>query len=909
MPRTAHYVVSTHWDREWYEPLQGFRMRLVSMLDEVFDTLERDPAFKIFTMDGQYIPIADYLEVRPEKLDAVRRYVKEGRLKVGPWYVLPDEWLVSGESIIRNIQLGMRLSEELGAPPSKAGFACDLFGHISQLPQLFQQLGIPFAYIWRGTTERDHHGHFLWQSPDGTSVPAYRFGKVGYCSWAFDVRDAQKPDEKFDPEAAVQKVVDFVLAEAKRSPLGPILCFDGGDHLEIEPAISAVLARANEKLAGHDIRIVHSSLDAYQAEVLKEAGRIGKRLTGELRESGREWKSDEQWLIPGVYSSRIHLKQRNAQCEDELTLWSEPFSAFASRAFKAHGSAAGSFEYPTGFLRVAWKHLLDNHPHDSICGCSPDQVHQDMIYRFDQSYGISSRLTHHALRAITLNTSAKPSADGSIKLGIFNPTAEDLDAPIDIDVPLPISWAKKFQEFFGFEEKFAFRLRDAAGNEIPYQLVSQRRDRMRPRRPRRKFPQADPRHVVGVTAKVKVPAAGYTTLFAEPAEPPARYLGSMATSHRAIENANLRVAVNSNGTIDLTVKKTGKTFAQQLTFEQRADIGDGWYHGVAVNDQVFTSAAGSADVALVADGMYKATLRITLTMHVPDSFDFKNMMRSDRLVPLKIVSDVTLRQAGESVEVTTTVQNTVLDHRLRVLFPTEFTSETYFSDSAFDVVERKVPLAADNASRKELDVETRPHVTWSAIGDDRGGFAVVTRGLPEIAVTDTPQRTMALTLLRAFRRAVLANDNMGGQIQGTHVFRYDLRPYAGETPRASLFRQGQRILWPVRQVDLLPVEQAEAGSGDGGDGGTLPPEQSFLRVDGDVVVTSVQQHDNGGLLVRLFNPTDGPVVARIASPGTWSAVRALALDSRDDTISKPKLAAGRAELTLPANRIATLLLS
>src|SRR6266700_1717143 len=106
--RTVHYVASTHWDREWYEPFQGYRMRLVSMLDEVFDTLERDPAFKSFVMDGQYIPIQDYLEVRPARAQCVREFVRNGRLKLGPWYVLPDEWLVSGESLVRNLQMGIR---------------------------------------------------------------------------------------------------------------------------------------------------------------------------------------------------------------------------------------------------------------------------------------------------------------------------------------------------------------------------------------------------------------------------------------------------------------------------------------------------------------------------------------------------------------------------------------------------------------------------------------------------------------------------------------------------------------------------------------------------------------------------------------------------------------------------------
>ena len=85
MQRVAHYIASTHWDREWYEPLQGFRMRLVSMLDEVFATLDRDPNFKVFTMDGQTIPIFDYLEIRPEMKEKIANYARQGRLKIGPW--------------------------------------------------------------------------------------------------------------------------------------------------------------------------------------------------------------------------------------------------------------------------------------------------------------------------------------------------------------------------------------------------------------------------------------------------------------------------------------------------------------------------------------------------------------------------------------------------------------------------------------------------------------------------------------------------------------------------------------------------------------------------------------------------------------------------------------------------------
>ena len=155
-------------------------MRLVSLLDEVLDTLARDPAFKIFTMDGQFIPVSDFLEIRPEKKETLQLFAREGRFKAGPWYVLPDEWLVSGESLIRNIQLGMKLADELGGGTSRAGFACDLFGHVSQMPQLLVQLGIPFAYIWRGTYEKEHKGHLLWESPDAAKRQSLKSSDCGY---------------------------------------------------------------------------------------------------------------------------------------------------------------------------------------------------------------------------------------------------------------------------------------------------------------------------------------------------------------------------------------------------------------------------------------------------------------------------------------------------------------------------------------------------------------------------------------------------------------------------------------------------------------------------------------------------------------------------------------------------------
>ena len=895
MPRTAHYVSSTHWDREWYEPFQDFRMRLVSLLDEVFETLEKNPAFKTFVMDGQVIPVFDYLEIRPEKAGTIRRFVSEGRFRLRPWYVLPDEWLVSGESLIRNLKMGIELAEEMGAPSSRAGFACDMFGHISQLPQIFCQMNITGALVWRGIHEKEHGGQLNWKSPDGTVIPVYRFGKTGYCTYAIEVRKSRDIDIPFVFEEAVERLTAFVLEEAKRTPSGPIMLFDGGDHLEIEPATSAMLARANEQLVKQNIRIIHSDLDAYLADLTDSRDKIEKTVIGELRETGRDPEcDDEHWLIPGILSSRIHLKQRNAACEDELCLWAEPFSSFAAEL--------GS-EYPSGYLRTAWKHLLENQPHDNICGCSVDQVHQDMIYRFDQSMGISSRLTTGALRTIALASAPKERPENSLVLTVFNATAENINEPVDLDIPLPFDWPNRFHEFFGYEDKFSFRLRNADGEEIPYQLTGQCCDSMGFRCLRKMFPIEDRRHVISVTAELSIPTFGYTTLIVEPVDGPVRYQGSMAVSHRSIENEFLHVQAETNGTITITDKRTRKRLEQLLTFEERADIGDDWFHGIAVNDCIYTSAASNADVALVTDGFGKATMRISLTMNVPKSFDFASMVRSESTESMRIVSDITLRRGACRVEVKTTIENTVLDHRIRVLFPTNHEGSFYLCDSSFDVIERPLALAEDNSIRRELVVETRPQVTWTAFGDGKSGLAVVSRGLPESAVRDTGDRPIALTLLRGFRRAHLDNDNPGGQVQGKHTFRYFIVPFAEEVPVGKLFLFGQRVNIPVRSIDLLPVELDDSTSA-----GQLPRIHSFLSVDGKAVVTSVQRQD-GKLAVRLFNPhgTTGEVTLRI--PGGSSGARCITLDGRDDTKTTVVSSSnGVTELLVPPKRIATVLI-
>jgi alpha-mannosidase len=347
-------VPHTHWDREWYLPFEQFRLRLGAVVDGVLDTLENDPSFTSFTLDGQAIVLEDYVEVRPENEDRLRALLTAGRLEVGPSYVLPDEILVGGESLVRNLLLGRRVSRRFGVEPSAAGYLPDSFGHPAQLPQILAGFGIRTFLFSRGMgDEIDDVGVvFRWRSGPEEVVavqllPAY--GNFAHVTWENDA--AQR----------VQGIVDRFGELVRRSGEDEIVLANGSDHLPIEPELPEIL-RQLERTFGTGFRIGrydehepgHAGLPAHEGEL------AGSRLQNALR---------------GVNSARVYLKQANERVETRLLSIE---TGAALRTLREHAP------YPAPDLRLAWRDLLRNHPHDSICGCSCDEVHRDMLVRYEQ---------------------------------------------------------------------------------------------------------------------------------------------------------------------------------------------------------------------------------------------------------------------------------------------------------------------------------------------------------------------------------------------------------------------------------------------------------------------------------------------------------------------------------------------
>jgi alpha-mannosidase len=351
-PSDFDYLVvpHTHWDREWYLPFEVFRLRLGAVVDQILDVLEGDPTFRSFTLDGQAILLEDYTEVRPENEGRLRALLASGRLEAGPWYVLPDEILVGGESLVRNLLLGRRVCRRFGTEPSAAGYEPDSFGHPAQLPQILAGFGLRTFLFSRGMGDQiDDVGVVFRWGAAGSEVVACQF-LPHYDNFA-------RLTTATDAAERVERIVERFGELLESARCHTVVLANGSDHLPVQPQLPELCAELGSSFRigrFSDFAPTEEGLPGYEGEL------VGSRLQNILR---------------GVNSSRVYLKQANERAERRL-LAAETVAAL--RTLRA-GDA-----FPHADVRLAWRDLLRNHPHDSICGCSCDEVHRDMLVRYEQ---------------------------------------------------------------------------------------------------------------------------------------------------------------------------------------------------------------------------------------------------------------------------------------------------------------------------------------------------------------------------------------------------------------------------------------------------------------------------------------------------------------------------------------------
>ena len=835
----VHLISHTHWDREWYLTREQFRLRLVDLVDRVLEMLRADNGYAYFHLDGQTIVLEDYLEIHPENADEIRALVRDGRLLVGPWYVMPDEFLVSGESLVRNLAIGHRIARAFGGS-MPVGYLPDLFGHVGQMPQILQQFGLDNAILWRGFG--GPQAEYWWEAPDGSRVLMMHLPGEGYCN---ATRIALVPD------LMVERTEAVIAREAARTKYGVVLLMNGVDHIEPQATIPALVAALRER--SHQIS--HSTLPAYVDAVRQGASADGASLDvirGELR-SGEQYAP----LLPGVLSARTYLKIANARVQNALERWAEPLSTWAWMLGE---------RYPAAALQYGWKLLLQNHPHDSICGCSIDEVHVENMSRFARAGQVADDLAERAATAIARRI---PRArEGSVRTVFFNTSGHAHRAVVEgfIDLPFGNAEPHRHMDAEALDAPVVFFDREATvtaasmadGPTVPLQILDVA-EVISWVKSRYETPWALHARRVRFAALVDLPACGYTSLDLEVGGMPAAAPGPVRADGRSLENEWLRVTVADDGTASVVDKRSGKSYARCGELLDVGDVGDEYNYSPPRQDREVTSHDLRGVVVTVEHGgPLRGTLAIRGTLPLPEAASTDRTARSGELAPMPVVIRISLDAASARVEWRVELDNHAQDHRLQLVFPSGLADVAEaFSDSAFGVIARPTRREPPAVIRTEVPVTSAPLTSFVACTED-GGAVVYAHGLTEYDVLLGDSARIAVTLLRCV--GDLSRDDLatrphghagpglatpGAQCPGTHSFLLAFEPFETAPLAGELYAGASAVVAAPRMAVADTDGQGLPSSG----------EMLTLVADGPGVVLSAlkKADDRDSVAVRVFS--------------------------------------------------------
>jgi len=835
-----YYFSGTHWDREWYQDFQGFRYRLVNMVDELIDVLEKDVDFKVFHFDGQAIAIEDYLEIMPENTDRLKNLIKDGRILIGPWYVMPDEFLLSGESLIRNLMVGHQIAKKMGADAWKFGYVCDIFGHIAQMPQIFNGFNIEYALLGRGTNEHSSSAFFIWQSPDGSECITFKLpDNGGYGAFCSEVLGYPKTTyetvEELEPK--IKAHIDY---EKSRSDIPFVVLMDALDHNTVHPDVPKIIEVIKNLYPEADLHIENL---CNMGEELKKFKPFMQLNEGELNEPAKV-KAGYLHLITHTLSSRYLIKQTNDNCQTLLEKWVEPLTAMAAFA---------GFDTPKSYVDIAYRHLLQNHPHDSICGCSIDQIYKDMEYRFEQVKSISSLLVDECIH-FELPMEDKSSHERLLIL--WNPLPFDRKEVVTLDIDFNTDYPERYQEPFGYEVKNSFRIYDLQGKEIPYGLVGIKKNQAI-----RRYNQfADAVDLYTVSFMVDMPAMSKAEYKLVPYKEASRYLKHMQCSDREASNDFIQLHINDNGTFDVIDKQTDKKYCSLASYIDDGEIGDGWYHANPAQDRIIYGSGLDCIIEKIESGPARVVFSITSKMNVPKQMNIseKGICRSDEYVEMKIVSKIGLSQNADYVDVETIITNNAKDHRVRLNLPTGIAADTYFANQAFCFVQRKTGIDYDTQSWRECAVPEKQMggIVGKRNIDGTGLFFISAYGLHECAANDDASGSINITLFRSFNKTRLTNGEPGGQVQGDLSFRYIIKPIQTQSTFADLIRLQDCFSAGFKCRTIRTSTNTK-----------LPVPKSFLKIENGNICMSILKRPEDGeknkFIIRLYNMSDSDSTTKI----------------------------------------------
>ena len=848
MKKILHIIPHSHWDREWYLPFEKHRVRLVELFDALIETMEKDPDYTYYHMDGQYVVIDDYLEIKPHMRDRLMKLIRDGRIHVGPWYVLQDEYLTSGEANVRNMLYGLRLCRAIGAAPVETGYFPDSFGNISQAPQIVRGFGFDNAIFGRGINDvgSDNQiikqsgmttSELIWRGADGSEVIA-----VLFANWYHNAMELPTEEE------ALRNRLTHIVASTSRFALTPhLLGMNGCDHQPVQTDLQAAIKLANT--VQDEVEVKQSNFMDYVDAIrpykdtfpVYEGEMNGQLATG-------------SFPLISTSSSHVDIKQKNQATQHLLERITEPVSLI---------SMLNGGDYKQDLLLYAWKKLMQNHPHDSICSCSCDEIYEEMKTRFAKAAACGEELRDRALDHLVATVKTDGiDGDAAIVVLSLEPGKSVLTVKANVDLDLT-------------DDTPAIAIFDENGREIPAK-TRYIHNQFTYTLPKDRFRQ--PRYVnrFEVEMQVESHGIGYRTFTVKKQAPTVKTAVSYTES--TMENEFLSVSFNQNGTVDVTDKRSGRTYAGQNLFEDTRDVGDLYNYWQAKDDVAVTTANAKAEISLHEITPWSVTFKATVPM----------------AIDADITTYVTLSDKIARVDFKTVVVNRMENHRLRAMFTSDMDTKYSLADGQFDILRRDI----QPSEIWKNPCNTHRCQAFAGLESDTtaDGLMIANRGLHEYEILRDGRNTLAVTLLRAVGEI----GDWGvfptplGQKIGTWTLEYSMIPYTTDN-RAEGYREGYTFSYPAVLAVGTPKHE-----------GTLPAAADYVRFDSEYIrMTAFKKaEERDSAILRFYNTQNETVTLTAEISPAFKSARLTNLD--EVAQSELALTNGKLVMEIPAKKIVTV---
>ncbi len=801
-PIKAHMICHTHWDREWYLTKEQFKTKMIRLVDSVLEAAEAAPEHFTFMLDGQTIVLQDYLEIRPENAERLSTVISDERVCVGPWYVLPDELLVSGESHIRNYMAGQRIAQTFGGKMNVA-YLPDSFGHPEQMPQIIQGLSMDATVFWRGTDESIEKTEFCWRAPyNGSEILGIHM-PYGYGNSARLCRDM---------EQTIPRLSEMMNQLGARSHSDIVLLMNGSDHILNQHDIIEIIDDFNKQNT-EEKYIELSSMQDFLNEICPTLPQLQVKQ-GEIR------SGDRSMLLSGTMSTRVYLKQWNTKVQRQMERYLEPMASIQRLLNIDNGFA--------GYQNYLWNKILENHPHDSICGCSVDEVHTEMMTRFGCIDQLQKTLLSDAANSLAAVSATDVYADGA-QLLCFEPTQDRLPAYIEFTVDFDpmlvqrVNFAQSTIDEYEDDIKHPacpmnVSAYDENGNVINAQLLNTEK--------------AYYMHLQDNTApeiykvnrcKVALSLPGmeyglHTFKLVSLASEKKNDVTDAAIKH--IENKYYIVEGDGCGAFRVKDKSTGKVYNGVARLLDKGDAGDEYTYSWPAQDSVVT--IDRDQVCIKAGGIagMHQTLTLQGVMNLPKSLLPSRQARTKETVACPVTITAMLEPESPVISFDITIENNAKDHVLQLEIPSGIKTEATWGSSAFCITSYNVSQSVPR-QWMEYPLPTCPTHGLIAATTAQGGVCAMCDGVVEYEAVQSKEETLLrITLLRCVgwlsRPDLNTRIGNGGwvietpeaQCLGTHRLRVAAMFCTHKWQQTDAFAQCERFLHaPYLQQHMLATTE------------------------------------------------------------------------------------------------------